>query len=114
MAATTNWTKVHDGDDYARSGDASTFKKVYTFKCSSSYATGGDPVTPATDIALQSGDSIVACEVNEETGLNTYTPKYDLTNNKVLLFDKNSGAEVSSTTDVSGATFRAEFTIARG
>lgn len=113
MASTTNWTKVHDDDDFARSGNAATLRKLYTFKCNSSYVSGGDDVTPATDINLQTGDTIIACNITEPDGSRAYEARYDAVNNKVVLYDKDTGASMGNG-DYSAPTFLAEFQVKRG
>lgn len=116
MGATTNWTKVHDDDDYIRAGHSGLIEKIYTFKMAASYATGGDTVTPATDISLATGDTIVDCVIIENQGLHTTDlAKYDFANNKVLLYTiATSHAEVSNASDNSAETYRAHFWVQRG
>ena len=112
MPATGSWTKVVDEDDYIQKGK--TFTKVYTFKMNASYATGGDGVTPATDIGLDSADSILACEIHEAAGARTVDLRYDTANDKVLAYNAGTNTQTTSATDLSAPVHTAVFTCLKG
>ena len=107
MAAPGNWNKVYDEDDSVPR--RSVVKKIYSFTGNASYATGGDSITEATDIALGTGDTIVGATFHDPTM--AYDAVYDQANNKILLFDANTITQVSAAVDTSGTTIMAHFDV---
>jgi len=70
----------------------------------SSYVTGGDALVPA-DVHL--GDiELILFELAINAGGTIYGPVYDTTNQKVLWYVLDTGAEVANGTDLSGFSAR--------
>ena len=111
MAATTTWTKVTDQEDNLVKGQL--YYKIYTFKGTASYSTGGEGVTVATDIGLDSADtirSLVSC-IDPAT---TYIGLHDATNTKIMFLVAATGVEVANTTNVSATVMTAVFLVEKG
>lgn len=113
MGATANWNKVYDDEDKLSQSMSNSITKIYDFKCSTGYATGGESIDLAANIGLDSESSVVGCHISQKDGEITFDPRYDFENDTVKLFDKAAATEVTNGTNVNAPTFRAEFTIKR-
>jgi hypothetical protein len=98
MAATISFTR-------ARSKDYSGIRArvVCDYTGPSSYATGGDPLTPS-DVKLGTIEHLTLGVAVNASGASPRLLVYDYTNQKVLWFVPNTGSEVAAATDLSGYT----------
>lgn len=88
---------------YKKSASAPLDVIHISFAGDDSYPTGGTAAFQAYVRALLDRDVTIAC-VTKGAATGTYTPIYDIANDKLYVEDEN-GAEVANTTNLSGTTF---------
>lgn len=98
MAPTIDFTQYR-GED----GSATKRRQQGTYTGPTSYATGGDPFTPA-DVKLGQLHVITGMAVARKSDGTVRLLWYDKTNQKVIWYVPNTGAEVANATDLSGYT----------
>lgn len=80
-------------------------RQVATYTGPALYATGGDPVTPAT---VRMGKLFAVLGGIASNGTLTYLLYYNVSTGKLMWFDM-AGAEVAASTVLTGFTARLEF-----
>jgi len=75
--------------------------KVVDFTPSTSYPTGGEPITPAS-LGFTTIDFVIV----SKTSITDNSFGWDYTNNKLVISVGSTGAQVANTTNVSTATVR--------
>lgn len=83
-------------------------RNIYQYSGPASYATGGDAVTPE-DVGLGEIEGPTGLGIAINAGGTIRGLVYDHTNEKILWYVLNTGAEVAATTDLSGFSAYIEF-----
>ena len=90
-------------DELASTGHSDPYVVTFTVSGDATYPAGGTPAFAAFMQIKSSGRTPISCTGGTLDG--SYTAMYDVDNDKLLVFDPSSAAEVSPA-DLSGSTFQ--------